>query len=291
MRFGVDVGGTNIKFVVTDNGEIKYRNCIDTPKGGDKLVEAIAEEYINIKKEYQIEKIGIGIPGEISGGVIVDTSNLKLYNFPIVEKLEKIVDVPVKIANDADCAAIGELNFGATKDCENMVLVTLGTGIGGGVILNRKLMQTNKYSGEIGHIIIEMNGRPCTCGYNGCWEPYASASALVKDAIKAADENPGSILASIYKREGSMSGRLFFEALDKDCAVANKVFGTYLDYLATGIKSIDMVFGPDVIVLAGGITKVGEKLLIPLREKLSDSIRVEVSTLQNDAGSLGASML
>ena len=291
MRFGVDIGGTNIKFAVVESGKIKYQNCIDTVKNGDAIVRDIVAEYNKVKEEYQIEKMGVGIPGDVRDGVVLDASNLGLLDFPLASELAKCVDVPVKVANDADCAAIGELMFGATKDCDNMVLVTLGTGIGGGVILNRKIMQTNRCSGEIGHIIIEMNGRQCACGEKGCWEQYGSITALVKDAIKVAEENPDSKLAQIYNRDGRMSGRLFFEALNENCPVANKVFDTYLDYLAVGIKSIDMVFGPDAIVLAGGITKEGEKILKPLREKLPSDIRVEVSTLQSDAGSLGAAML
>lgn len=291
MRFGVDIGGTNIKFAVVDGGKIKYQNCIDTVKNGDAIVRDIVAEYNKVKEEYQIEKMGVGIPGDVRDGVVLDASNLGLFDFPLASELAKRVDVPVKVANDADCAAIGELNFGSTKDCENLILVTLGTGIGGGVILNRKIMQTNRCSGEIGHIIIEMNGRQCACGEKGCWEQYGSITALVKDAVKAAEENPDSKLAQIYNRDGRMSGRLFFEALNENCPVANKVFDTYLDYLAVGIKSIDMVFGPDAIVLAGGITKEGEKILKPLREKLPSDIRVEVSTLQSDAGSLGAAIL
>ncbi len=291
MRFGVDIGGTNIKFVVVDGSGIKYQNCIDTPKSGNKLVEAIIEEYNKVREEYEIEKMGVGIPGDVRNGVVLDASNLGLYDFPLQAELAKRVDVPVKVANDADCAAMGEEIFGGTKDCENLVLVTLGTGIGGGVILNRKIMKTNRCSGEIGHIIIEINGRQCACGQRGCWEQYGSITALVKDAVKAAEENPDSKLAEVYNRDGRMSGRLFFEALNKNCPVANKVFDTYLDYLAVGIKSIDMVFGPDAIVLAGGITKEGEKILKPLRDKLPSDIRVEVSTLQSDAGSLGAAML
>ena len=291
MRFGVDIGGTNIKFAVVESGKIKYQNCIDTVKNGDAIVRDIVAEYNKVKEEYQIEKMGVGIPGDVRDGVVLGASNLGLLDFPLASELAELIDVPVKVANDADCAAIGELMFGATKDCDNMVLVTLGTGIGGGVILNRKIMQTNRCSGEIGHIIIEMNGRQCACGEKGCWEQYGSITALVKDAVKASKENPDSKLAQIYNRDGRMSGRLFFEALNENCPVANKVFDTYLDYLAVGIKSIDMVFGPDAIVLAGGITKEGEKILKPLREKLASDIRVEVSTLQSDAGSLGAAML
>lgn len=291
MRFGVDIGGTNVKFVVIDGSEIKYQNCIDTVKNGATLVDDIVAEYNKVSKEYPIEKMGVGIPGDVRNGVVLDASNLGLVNFPLREELEKRVDIPVSVANDADCAAIGEEIFGGTKDCENLVLVTLGTGIGGGVILNRKIMKTNRCSGEIGHIIIEMNGRQCACGEKGCWEQYGSITALVKDSIAAAVANPDSILNKIYEREGKLNGRLFFEALNADCPVAKKVFDTYLDYLAVGIKSVDMAFGPDVIVLAGGITKEGEKLLNPLRKKLPDDIRVEVSTLQSDAGSLGAAML
>lgn len=291
MRFGVDIGGTNIKFVVIDGNEVKYKNCIDTVKNGDAIVGDIITEYNKVKEEYNIERMGVGIPGDVRDGVVLDASNLGLLNFPLASELAERVDIPVRVANDADCAAMGEEIFGGTKDCDNMVLVTLGTGIGGGVILNRKIMRTNRCSGEIGHIIIDMNGRQCACGEKGCWEQYGSITALVRDAVKACEENPGSILCGIYKREGRMSGRLFFEALDANCPVAKQVFDTYLDYLAVGIKSVDMVFGPDVIVLAGGITKEGEKLLKPLREKLPEDIRVEVSKLQSDAGSLGAAML
>lgn len=291
MRFGVDIGGTNVKFVVIDGKEIKYKNCIDTVKNGDALVRDIIAEYNKVNAEYKIETMGVGIPGDVRDGVVLDASNLGLVNFMLQEELAKRVDVPVTVANDADCAAIGEEIFGGTKDCDNMVLVTLGTGIGGGVILNRKIMKTNRCSGEIGHIIIDMNGRQCACGEKGCWEQYGSITALVRDAVKAADENPDSVLGGIYKREGRLSGRLVFEALNAECPVAKKVFDTYLDYLAVGIKSVNMAFGPDVIVLAGGITKEGEKILTPLRKKLPEYIRVEVSTLQSDAGSLGAAML
>ena len=198
----------------------------------------------------------------------------------------------VNIDNDANCAALGEIMFGATTDCDNIILVTLGTGVGGGIIMGRQISHGKNSLGELGHIVIQTdNGRPCPCGLNGCWEQYASISALIRDSKQAAEENPDSILASVYKENGKLNGKLIFEAIDAGCEVALKVFDKYLYYLASGINSLVNIFGPDAIVLAGGITNVGDRLLVPLKEKLATDVRIEISSLQNDAGSLGAAML
>ncbi len=290
-KLGVDIGGTNIKFAVIEGGNVKYQNCIDTEKTADAIVKSIKKEADALKKEYKIKAIGMGTPGIIKDG-LVSATNLPFKEFALDTEVAECTGLPVAMDNDANCAALGEVFFGSTADCDNIVLVTLGTGIGGGIIINRQIMSSNNGGGEIGHMIIDSkDGRPCGCGQAGCWEQYASITALIRDAVTAAKANPDSLLNDIYTREGKLNGRLIFKALDEKCPVAEAVFDTYLDYLAVGIKSINMVIGPDAVVLAGGITKEGDKLLTPLKKKLPEGIRVEVSTLQNDAGSLGAAML
>lgn len=290
-KLGVDIGGTNIKFAVVEGENVKYKACVDTPKTTDEIIDTIVKETKKLKKEYKIKAIGIGTPGVISGGTVT-ASNLPFKDLALDVEVAQRTDLPTNMDNDANCAALGEVIFGNTTDCDNIVLVTLGTGVGGGVIVNRQIMASNKSAGEIGHIIIDMkDGRECACGEKGCWEQYASISAFVKDAVHAANANPDSVLNKIYEREGRLSGRLIFEALNEKCPVAEEVFDQYLEYLAVGIKSIAMAFGPDAIVLAGGITKEGDKLIKPLKKKLPKGLRIEVSTLQSDAGSLGAAML
>ena len=290
-KLGVDIGGTDIKFAVVEGVHKKYQNTIPTAKTTQKIIDDIVSEALKLKKEYKIKAIGIGTPGFIKNG-LVTAVNLAFKDTPLDFEISQKTGLTVAVDNDANCAALGEINYGGTADCDNIVLVTLGTGVGGGVIMNRQIIHGKNNMGEIGHIIIDMkDGRHCPCGQDGCWEQYASITALIRDSVEAACENPDSILNEIYKREGKLNGKLVFEAIDKNCPVALDVFDKYLDYLAVGIKSLVNIFGPDAIVLAGGITKEGDKLLNPLKKKLPDGVRVEVSTLQNDAGSLGAAML
>lgn len=290
MRLGVDIGGTNIKFAVVDDGKIVYRNCIDTADSVERILSDISAEAVKLTGEYEITSMGVGTPGYIKDG-LVTTLNMAFSDTPLAAELSARTGLDVKIDNDANCAALGEIMFGATTDCENIILVTLGTGVGGGVIMNRKITHGRNSLGELGHIIIDMNGRECPCGLKGCWERYAAASALVRDSIKAAELHTDSILYEIYKREGRLSGRLVFEALERGCPVMAEVYDKYLDYLAAGINSLVNIFGPDAIVLSGGISKEGEKITAPLKKKLATDVNVVVSSLQNDAGAMGAAML
>lgn len=290
-KLGVDIGGTNIKFAVVEGVSVKYKNMIDTAKNCDEIVNDISKEILKLKKEYKIKAVGIGTPGKIKNGE-VSAINLPFKDFPLDVEISKRVDLPVNIDNDGNCAALGEVTMGGMTDCENIVLVTLGTGVGGGIIMNSGIIHGKNNMGEIGHMIVDMkDGRPCPCGQHGCWEQYASVTALINDAVNAAESNPDSLLNKIYKREGRLSRKLIFEAIDGDCPVARDVLDKYLDYVAVGIKSLDNIFGPDAVVLAGGITNAGDKLLAPLKEKLPKDLRVDISTLQNDAGSFGAAML
>ena len=289
-KLGIDIGGTNIKMVVIDQNDIVYKSSFKTEDTEEKILNSITEKVLNIKRSLDITTVGIGTPGIIQNGKVTAT-NLPFSETPLESVIAERTGLCVTVDNDANCAALGEVIFGSTKDCENIVLVTLGTGVGGGIIMNRQILHSNNNMGEIGHFVIQAeNGRPCPCGQTGCWEQYCSMTAFQKDAENAARKNPDSILFKLMKKDKLM-GEDIFKAMDKGCPVAQRVFDDYILYLAMGINSLVNIFGPDAIVLAGGVTRQGEKLLIPLKQKVKSNIRIEISTLQNDAGSLGAAML
>ncbi len=291
-RLGVDIGGTNIKFAVVDKGEILYDDMIDTADTCDQIIKDIADKTAELRDKFGVKTLGIGTPGIIKNGK-VSAVNIPFKDTPLKKLLSQHIGLPVSIDNDANCAALGEIEFGSASDCENIVLVTIGTGVGGGIIMDRQICRGNNSMGEIGHIIVRAgDGRQCPCGLKGCWEQYASITALINDAEKAASENTDSILNKLYSENNhELTGELIFEAIEKGCPVAMAVYDEYLDYLAAGINSIANVFGPDAIILAGGITKQGDNLLKPLCEKIMLDIKVEISSLQSSAGALGAAML
>jgi len=289
---GVDIGGTNIKFAVVDDGKVVYKSIIKTADTCEKIVDDIVKKFERLRKNYHIKTVGIGTPGVIKNGKVT-AINLPFDETPLAKLVKNRIDLPVNLDNDANCAALGEVTFGSAVDCDNIVLVTLGTGIGGGIVMNKRICRGNNSMGEIGHIVVQADGGiPCPCGLSGCWEQYASATALIREATKAATENQNSILYQLYSNNFyELNGELIFEAIDKGCPVAKQVFDKYINYLAVGIQSIVNVFGPDAIILAGGITQQGDKLVKPLKKKLPDGVRIEISNLQSDAGALGAAVL
>ena len=294
VRLGVDIGGTNVKFAVVEGNTVKYKNQIKTEKASlEKLVESISKQCLDIISEYRIKTVGIGTPGIITNGRVTAT-NVPFNNVDLAKEFKKYIDLPITVDNDANCAALGEAQLGAGSQYDNIVMVTLGTGIGGGIITHKHICDGKTSTGEIGHMIIDaINGIPCPCGQKGCWEQYASVTALIRQATNAALENKNSILFSIYEENSNqLNGELIFEAIDAGCPVANKVFSKYLDYLAVGIKSLIRILSPDAVVLAGAITQQNDKIVTPLKERLADyNVDILISTLQNDAGALGAAML
>ena len=292
IRLGIDIGGTNIKFAVIDEGKVLATSSIKTAKTCDGMMQDISREYERLSELHTITTVGVGVPGIMKDGLLTAV-NLPFHETPLKKLIEEKIGLPVTIDNDANCAALGEVLFGDVQDCNNIVLVTLGTGVGGGIIMNRRICNGKAGMGEIGHIVIQAeDGLPCPCGLAGCWEQYASATALLRQATKAAESAPDSILYQMYVSAGNaLNGEAVFSAMEQGCPVAKQVFDKYLSYLAVGIRSLVNIFAPDAIILAGGITRQGDKLLQPLRIKLPDSVRVEISTLQNDAGALGAAML
>lgn len=292
-RIGVDIGGTDTKMcVIDDDNNVLYKTSIPTvTESADSLLNGIAEKYREIAEEYSITAMGVGTPGDIRNS-LVSASNIPFEKFNLAKEMAKKISVPVRVSNDANCAALGESVCGAGKDVKNLVMITLGTGVGGGIIIDNKIYEGAGCAGEIGHFCIIENGRECSCGKKGCFEQYASATALVRIACDIAKENPESMLAEMYMENGGkLSGKDIEKAIVGGCEAAARAMDMYTDSLANGIDGIASIFDPDMIVLSGGITNMGDILTEPLRRKLFTEVPVVISVLKNDAGSIGAALL
>lgn len=286
-RIGIDIGGMSAKIGVLENNEIIER--VDVRITKDMTADNIADELISVCKElilhYRAGSVGIGVPGIITNGKI-STANLPFKDYALGDILSNALKVPVKMDNDANCAALGEQIAGAGKGADNLLLVTLGTGIGAGIIINGKIYSGKGSAGEVGHMMIDKNGLKCGCGRYGCWEKYASVSALVEQTRDAVRERPQSILAECAK--DGIDGQTVFTAIDKGSKTAQEVYDSYIEYLAMGIENLINIFDPELILIAGGISRENERLLSPLKEKLKPFDRIEIAALKNDAGIIGA---
>lgn len=307
---GVDLGGTNIAAgVVSEDWKLVVKSSVktnvDDPDAlvkdmADLIKKVISDAGISVS---DIKSIGIGSPGTIDSknGVVVYANNINFHNFPLAEKLKKFIDLPVFMSNDANVAALGEFVAGGAKEYNSAVMVTLGTGVGGGIILDGKIWEGYKSAGaEIGHTVIAVDGEQCSCGRKGCWEAYSSATALIRDTKRAIEKNPSSLMAEIAENDGKVSGKTAFSAAKKGDSVAQEVIDNYIKHLAEGIANILNLIAPEVVLLGGGIAYEGENLLVPLRKKVKslvygtdDSMHGEIksATLGNDAGIIGAAAL
>ncbi len=304
---GVDLGGTFVKCGIVDSdGRLIRKDKVKTESSYDDVVKSMADIILKLAKEegVTLSGVGIGCPGTVDGkkGVILYSNNLDWKNAPLARDISKLVKVPVAITNDANSAALGESAYGAGKNYTDMILVTLGTGVGSGIVIDGKLFEGNKGAGaELGHTVIRMNGERCTCGRKGCLEAYASASALVRQAKAYMQKDKETLLWNLC--EGNIEkvdGKIFFDAVRSGDIGAKKVFNKYVEYLACGLTNIANAFRPEVIVLGGGISAVGELLITPLQRKLSRNIfggqknapvKILTATLENDAGILGSAKL
>lgn len=302
---GIDVGGTSVKLGLFDEqGTLVARHAFPT-KDIDEVakdtVTAVYEIFEKVNLPIQkLKAIGIGFPGHVDGqkGIIVYSNNLEAHNYPFVDKIKEKLDVKIRISNDANVAALGEYHFGKGKELQNIVFVTLGTGVGGGIIIDGKMLEGKNGAGaEIGHMVISTNGQLCTCGRKGCFETYASANALLRNARVAMNNNPGSALWQVVDDPNKLDGTAFFKALETKDHVAEVVFEQYIDDLAEGLTNLANIFRPDAIILGGGISYSGDVLMKPLQERLAKMIyggqwnaKVElmISDLRNDAGIYGA---
>lgn len=304
---GVDIGGTNIKLGVIDSAGNIIKKSKFSIEDDTTFSVVIAKIIDNIKEIISdipsklVGGIGLGIPGLIDtkNGLVVCSGNLNWTNEDVLTPLKNAFSYPIKIANDANVAALGEAKFGVGKAYSTSVFITLGTGVGSGIIIDGKIYDGNLGAGaELGHMVIEANGRPCTCGGWGCFEAYASATSLKEQTRLAMLENDDSLMWEIGGVE-NISGKTAFLYSDKDES-AKKVVDEYIDYLSVGIVNVANIFRPQAIILGGGVSYEGDKLLKPLNGKLSKRIfagdlgpKVEIllATLRNDAGFMGAAAL
>ncbi len=292
LRLGVDIGGTRTKLAVLEGGRIVYRSSIASRREtAEALADAVAEEIARVRTLYAVESIGVGVAGCIANRLVY-ADNLPLKHTPLQAMLESRLGSPLLLDNDANCAALGELCFGQTGGHTDMILITLGTGVGGGIIMDGRIRRGRGAMGEIGHMIVQAEGGlPCPCGQRGCLEMYASVTALLRMAGEAIADAPNDLLAHLVKGGELLDGKLFFRALQEGSPAAKRVFDRYAGWVAVGIDSLCNIFDPDIFILSGGITAEGELLLGALREKVHTASEIAVSRLQNDAGCMGAAML
>ena len=308
---GIDLGGTNIVGAVVDD---KYniiassKTPTNSPRTADEIFDDIAmvcEEAI--KKagltKSDIDSVGMGTPGTVNGeGIIEFANNLGFNNVPAKHMLvERLGIEKVYIENDANCAALGEAYAGVGNGAKDFVAVTLGTGVGSGVIVDGKIVNgVNFAGGECGHMVIMVDGEQCSCGRKGCWEAYASATALIRQTKKAMDEYPDSYMHQLAEIEGKVSGRTAFDAMRKGDIAGIKVVDQYIKYVACGLINLVNALQPEIICVGGGICNEGETLMKPLRRYVQAerySIHSKLQTkivkaeLGNDAGVIGAAIL
>ncbi len=308
MYIGIDLGGTNIAVgLVTDDGKIiksgstptllprDYKEIVsDMAKLSEKIV---AEEGLTMA---DIDGIGIGCPGSVDSrnGVVAFSNNLKMEHTPLVAEMKKYFNKPINILNDADAAAYGEYMING-NNVDSFIFITLGTGVGGGIIINKKVYSGfNGAGGELGHITLVHNGIPCNCGNIGCWEAYASVTALIRQTKEAMEKYPDSKMNEIAAKDGKVNGRTAFAAAKAGDKAGNEVVKQYIEYVASGLVSIINIFQPEKIVIGGGISREGDYLLNPIKDycnkheynKYLEKTELSIATLYNDAGIVGAAL-
>ena len=297
MKIGIDLGGSHIGIgIVNEKGFVIEKSEKRIVEKNRKNIKSIIEKYITEKvkaiiEENEISEIGIAIPGTISNEKVIKSVNLGLKNYPIVKKLQENINLPIKIANDCRCAAIAENKYGALKKYSREVFITLGTGIGGAVIIDDRVLDTGDLPGcEFGHMIIQKNGLECKCGKRGCFEKYASMKAF-KDNLRKElgldEKSRGQDLLDIIRK-------------NQDNPKIRKVINDYIDNLSIGISNIVNIFEPEVIGIGGSFVYFSDILLDKLKENIikkeylfnqRKTINVVQAILGNDAGIIGSTMI
>lgn len=310
-NIGIDLGGTNIKVgVVNEDYEIVSRSSVKTnlPRPAEGIVEGICEavkialDGAGIGLE-DVTSIGIGTPGAASRstGVVLYSNNLGFDNVPLGKMLKEKLGKDIYVENDANAAAFGEYLAGGGKGYENVVVITLGTGVGGGIIIDGKIYTGFNFCGaELGHTVIEYNGRPCTCGRKGCFEAYSSATALIAATKKAMESDKNSKLWEIAGSLDGVDGKTAFDGMRAGDETAKGVVNEYIEYLGCGLANMVNIFQPQVLLIGGGVCKEGDNLVLPLKEIIkreqycideNNSTLLDVCRLGNDAGIIGAAFL
>ena len=306
-RIGIDLGGTNIVAGVVDD---EFR-IVATAKCKTRIprpAEEIVVDMARMAKEAvqnagltmaDIAYVGVGSPGTCNAdtGIVEYSNNLQFEKLPLRDMLGGMLDKAVYIENDANAAALGEALAGAAKGAQSGVCITLGTGVGGGIIVDGQIVSgLGGAGGEVGHSLLVLDGQPCTCGRSGCWEAYASATALIRQGKEAAASHPDSLL----NRYPALTGRDVFDAADDGDAAAKAVLDRYYDYVAAGITNLVNILSPEMVLIGGGISRQGERLLAPIRRYVAANCFggterpqpvIQTAQLGNEAGIIGAAAL
>lgn len=311
-RIGVDVGGTNVKIALVDKkGEIKYPKTVPTraEMGYEYTIGNIQQSIKDLITEAGIEKnslegIGFGFPGQIDcdNGIVRLAPNIPGWvNVPISEIMQKEFNVPVKVDNDVRCAALAELNYGAGIGCKNLICITVGTGIGSGIIINGKIVRgASNAAGEIGHIKLKMHdGLLCGCGDRGCLEAYASGPSIVAMAKEYVLGGKSAKFREIAGSVDAITPAIVAQAANEGDSVAKKIFEITGEYIGIGLTSVVNLLNPEKIVIGGGVADAGDILLEPLRKTLKSrtmpiqgaAVEVVPAQLGNTAGIIGSSLL
>lgn len=311
---GVDLGGTNIAIgLVNEKYEIVLKDKV--PTGAARPTNEIMDDMANLCKSIveragvsfeDVACVGVAAPGSIDpqNGYVRYSNNIKMTNFPMVEELKKRLPVEkVFIENDANAAALAEAKAGAGKGCSDVIMITLGTGVGGGIVIGGKLYSGFNYSGaELGHTVIEVGGRPCTCGRQGCFEAYSSATGLINMTKEKMTEDVDSLMWDLARDNlENVSGRTAFNAAKKGDKSAKQVVDMYIKYLACGLTNMVNIFQPEVLCIGGGVCGEGDYLLKPLIKTIrrleyggatqTNFSQIKIAELGNDAGIIGAAIL
>lgn len=311
VRIGIDLGGTNIVAGVMDSN-YKLLAKAKCKTNASRPAREIVTDMARMAREAaqkagvsmsDVERVGVGSPGTCNAatGIVEYANNLGFDHVPIKAWLEEELHVPVSIENDANAAALGEALAGAARGARSCVCITLGTGVGGGIILDGKVYSGFNYAGaELGHMVIMVDGEDCTCGRQGCWEAYASATALVRQTRRAMEAHPDSAMWKIAGSLDNVDGRTAFDGMRAGDDAASRVVENYVHYVACGLINVINIFQPEVLCIGGGICKEGETLLKPIREYIfqeryskfcEQQTRLCVAELGNDAGVIGAACL
>ena len=314
-RLGIDLGGTNIVAgVVDENYKIVAKASCKTnvPRPESDICDSMAEVAVKACEKAgitmdEVESIGIGVPGAVNPktGVIEYSANLHFHNWEVSKMMNERLGKNVLIENDANAAALGEYLAGSAKGAKNAIAITLGTGVGGGIIINGKIYSGSNFAGaELGHMVIVKDGKQCGCGRKGCWEAYSSATGLInltKEKILSEKLDYSFMLNKICGGDiNKVNGKTAFDAMEAGDNDAKEVLDEYFGYLATGLVNIINIFQPDVLCIGGGISNQGENPLRPPRELSEEELYTKpndkqtqlcVCTLGNDAGIIGAAFL
>ncbi len=311
-RIGIDVGGTNVKIALVDEGKIIYSNSVPTyaKMGYEYTVNNIKQAIKDLMKETNteakdIQGIGFDFPGQVDckTGVVKLAPNIPGWvNVPIAQMIEEEFNIPTRIDNDVRCAALGELKFGAGRGCENFICITVGTGIGSGIVINGKVVRgASNAAGELGHIKLQMQGGPiCGCGDTGCLEAFASGPSIVamaQDYIRGGKSTKFREMAAA--EGGEITPYMVAKAAEAGDPVAKRIFEIVGEYIGIGLTSVINLLNPEKVIIGGGVAEAGDLLFDPIRRTIKEramvvageAVEIVPAELGNSAGVIGASML